>query len=182
MLGENGRVELSFHGKEARIEDVETGCPVRILTTEDVIQWAMFSPDKRTVWAALRNGSMQVWDAKTGAPGLSWRGPSLKRAAFSPDGRWLAAISFAEEAIWVWDATNGNLLGSIDTEGEMLETLVFSTNLAIPGRGLIVATAGGDLVQMDGQSRPLRPEIPNLDELLRRNPWRYEAGRLVPTN
>lgn len=173
-LAEDGRQELVFQGQQAWIEDRASERRVRVFDAGEPIQWVTFSPDKRAVWAGLLSDTVKVWNASTGELRLSMKAPSVAHGAFSRDSRLFAAYGSTEGSIWMWDATNGNLLGSLDV-GAPVENLVFED---LDGAGLIAATPGGELFAYEF-GKPARSEQ-EFNELLKRNPWRYESGHVVP--
>jgi WD40 repeat protein/predicted Ser/Thr protein kinase len=71
-----------------------------------------FSPDGRQVVTASKDGTAQVWDARSGGavgPALRHDG-EVRMAGFSPDGRYVITAS-ADHTARLWDADTGQPLG-----------------------------------------------------------------------
>jgi serine/threonine protein kinase/WD40 repeat protein len=92
------------------VVNLESGKSFRI-GGMNLVQAVEFSPDGRQVVVASSNTTARVYDAETGQPA----GPPLhhntfvRRADFSPDGRWL--LTAEDTRLRVWDARTGEPLG-----------------------------------------------------------------------
>jgi WD40 repeat protein len=65
------------------------------------------SPDGRTVAHSARPGHVLLFDWENPGRKLHIESPGLRRAVFSPDGRWLAAGNWHGQGARVWDARTG---------------------------------------------------------------------------
>jgi WD40 repeat protein len=92
-----------------RIGTILAGTP-RLLHCWFGVTSGELSPDGRRVVTVHRDGTARVWDAESGAPQTPpmAHGNSLKRALFSPDGRWVLTIGGLEAR--VWNVATGRLL------------------------------------------------------------------------
>src|SRR5262249_44021674 len=65
-----------------------------------------FHPDGKRFASADAEGTVKLWDTRTGRELRAYRGHAngVKALAFSPDGRWLATAS-EDHTVRVWDAT-----------------------------------------------------------------------------
>jgi dipeptidyl aminopeptidase/acylaminoacyl peptidase len=114
-------------GRALQIRDVETGAVLRTLYDEDDVSDVRFSPDGRSVAAALAGENViKLWDPWTGKGQRTFEGTriddtaaaTLFRIAFSRDGRLLAAAGrvndvFAREnnaMVYLWETGSGKLL------------------------------------------------------------------------
>jgi WD40 repeat protein/serine/threonine protein kinase len=111
-LSPDGKSIASARGDgTCRIEVATTGALVASIDTKGryAAECLAFSPDGRYVVTGPRAARgdktarcVQVWDAATGAPVVSWTGlpDSICSAVFSPDGRRLAAVARSEMRLW----------------------------------------------------------------------------------
>jgi WD40 repeat protein len=132
-----------------RLWDVNTGEPVRVLVAGNAdaqrkraVNAVAFSPDKRWVGAASRDGSVRWWNAPTGKLVgevlKAHDGLPVRALAFSPDGRTIASAG-ADHKVRLWDVSSGKPVGDpLTGNDKTVNALVFS-----PGGGRI-ASGGED--------------------------------------
>lgn len=101
----------------------------------------VFSPDGRTLASTGDHGTIQFWDATSGAPlgqPLTGHRDAVTSLAFSPDGKQLASGSL-DETIRLWDVARGQTIGEPLT-GHLISVL----SLAFSPDGTRLASGGGD--------------------------------------
>lgn len=96
----DGRQVLTS-GRSTTLWDMVKGRRVR---TFDGDKFATFSPDGQQVLTV--DGMAFLWDAATGETLQGFRGPSVSRALFSPDGRHVLTSGLNTTAV-LWDAATG---------------------------------------------------------------------------
>ena len=123
--------------------DIETGKDLATLHghTERVPAVA-FSPDGTTIASGLRDGTVKLWNAKTGENIHTYRGGGYA-VAFSPDGKTLAARSWKD--IKLWEVATRKKTSTISIGGEQLTT---STALAFSPDSQVLAWGTGDQVKL----------------------------------
>jgi WD40 repeat protein len=103
-----------------------------------------FSPDGNSLALAAYDG-IRLYDAHTGELRLRMKPGETGQTwnvAFSPDGRFLAAISTWGE-VTLWDVSTSALLQSLNKPGEAVAWTISATGVAFSGNGrLLVAWAG----------------------------------------
>jgi len=111
-------VTADFEEKTTRILDVSTGTVLQTLTHASPVKSAAFSPDGSKIVTASENGTVQVWNAATGARLQNLKHDEVYFAQFSPDGAWLIAVgevpvpirmyeSYKRTTVRVWNADTG---------------------------------------------------------------------------
>ncbi len=76
---------------------------------EDRVTQVVWSPDGKRIASGSMDGTVQVWNALTGAQVLTYRGHSgfVYAIGWSPDGQYIASGS-ADTTVQVWEAATGN--------------------------------------------------------------------------
>lgn len=106
-----------------------------------------FTPDGQRLAMVCQDqqGMIQVWQIEQNEliPRATWLGSLCKPShylftiTFSPDGRFLAAASFMEDVVWLFDAHTLTPAGKLTLPDEAPKALAFSPD------GRFLATAGG---------------------------------------
>jgi RNA polymerase sigma factor (sigma-70 family) len=137
-------------GRFLQIRDAETGAVQRTLEESDDLEDARFSPDGKSVAAAVRaENVVKLWDTSTGKEKRTFEGAKcsdLTSIGYSRDGRFLAAagvVHNAEESqgvVILWEAASGKLLWQIrgHTSDILQGALAFSPD------GKLLATGSAD--------------------------------------
>ena len=123
--------------------DIETGKDLATLHgyTERIPAVA-FSPDGTTIASGLRDGTVKLWNVKTGENIHTYRGGSYA-VAFSPDGKTLAARSWNN--IKLWDVATRKSTSTIPIGGEVPN---MSTALAFSPDSQVLAWGTEDQVKL----------------------------------
>jgi WD40 repeat protein/serine/threonine protein kinase/Tfp pilus assembly protein PilF len=113
-LSPDGRTALAVSGGASRLCDTATGKllgqPLQ-LPGPIGLNKALFSPDGKVLATWGSDRVVRLWDATTGAPVGEPLRPEgfVSRAAFSPDGQIILAIS--DKTVRLWERTTGKPLG-----------------------------------------------------------------------
>ena len=78
----------------------------------NLVNRVVFSPDGKRMVSASLDGTVKVWDPKTGDKILDLAGHKapVRTAAYSPDGKWLASGG-EDNVVRIWDAVSGKERG-----------------------------------------------------------------------
>ena len=145
--------------------------PLTLTAPIEPINAVLFSPDGNTLATASRDGSGQLWDARTGqakAPlGGRHTGP-VTSGAFSPDGKVPASGSW-DKTIRLWDTRTGKQLRLLEGPDRVL-------SLAFDHRGQLAAGFGDNSIRLWNlhQSRSLVGKTPVVFD-------DYQASILIAT-
>ncbi len=112
--GDGKRVLTASWDGYARLWDASTGKLLHAFMQPDGILVAETNHDGQRTATALADGSMHIWDGSTGAvvhtiPG---EGSGIRTLKFTPDGRWLTALSWMGR-VDVYDALTGSLFRTL---------------------------------------------------------------------
>ncbi len=104
----------------------------------------VYSPDGTRLASGSREGTIQVWDAKTGEPVHEMTGLSgLTELAFSPDGTLLASAGEGN-VVTLWDVASGSEDCRLTGFRWPVQSVAFSSD------GKLLATGGGTLDNRPG--------------------------------
>jgi WD40 repeat protein len=129
---------------------------------------ALFSPDGKHLAIALGQQGVDVLDAATNAPLYSLPSPDGKGViaiAYSPDSLLIAA-SYANDFIRLWDLTTQQIVATLQSPADYLETLKFSPDgsmlALVSASGVWVWSLGGQVNLPTSTPRPTRTPEPTL--------------------
>jgi WD40 repeat protein/serine/threonine protein kinase len=96
------------------------------------------SPDGRRIASGSQDGTVKVWDAKTGKelPAIPAHAEQARSVAFSPDGQFLASGSW-DKTVKLWDAQTGRNRLTLEGQDDKVQCIAFSPD------GKYLASAGG---------------------------------------
>lgn len=124
----DGQLLASLSADSARVWDVASGTVLHELATgpSPEPRSLAFSPDGGTVAAGSEDGSVNLWDVKTGKRlnPLRWHVGPVRTIAFSADGRWLASGG-VDKTVQLIDRASGSRSHTFHT-GPLVTCLSFS--------------------------------------------------------
>src|SRR5262249_40570867 len=98
-----------------------------------------YSPDGRRIASASADGTVRLWDARTGTPRLTYRGHSRRVSclAFSPDGRRIASAA----GTVIWENAGGKPEDAVPTEWKVWDSET-GADLPAPAKGTSGSVSG----------------------------------------
>jgi WD40 repeat protein len=121
------------------------------------------SVDGSRVAASGLDGSVRVWDPRTGAVIVDVRAHqrALSALALTPDGSALLTASTSDPQVRLWDPSTGNPLAQLATDGPGVAAAVFSPS----GRLIGAATTDGKARVWNARSREVVVELGQLSPM-----------------
>ena len=152
-------------GKDAtvRVVEVRSGKEVAAFRAEDLRYYKCLAISADGRYLATGDGSARavLWEAQTGAVVREFKGHTkwVAAVAFSPDGRRLATVGYADRFIKLWDTETGQEIRTLTGHEGDIKAVCFSPD------GRLLASAGFDSaagirlweVETGRQVRALRP-------------------------
>jgi len=140
----DGKNIVSCGGWDSRIAvwDISTGTEVLGINSHqrEALHFVAFSPDATKILSVGRDPIIKVWDARTGDELRALVGHSLQ-AAFSPDGRRIAAGGYGSIKVW-----------SVDLEFERVKLQVcnkrWTNSIAFSPDGKYLAASGSGIAKV----------------------------------
>lgn len=122
-----------------RLWSTETGWAIGEPFTrhKDYVVWVTWSHDGKILASGSKGGEIVIWDIESGIPELVLyqRYYTTTSLAFSPNGKWFAAV--LDSRAQVWNITTG------EKEGEPYEGLVSSVSFSPDGTRIILGLLDG---------------------------------------
>jgi len=146
---------LATVGKSVRLWDLKTSQQIHSLKHEASTLCAAFHPDGKRLASADGEGTIKLWDARTGRELRTYRGHSdgVTGLAFSTNGKWFATASH-DGTVRVWDATQT----ARDWHGAEARKVVQSRFEKLLFRDKVVASLSDDAALGD-EVRPVALEL-----------------------
>src|SRR6185503_17740951 len=134
-----GESESPKKAVEAGVKIYDLATRQRVQTVEKVTGHFALSPDGRALAVAYPNWWIELRDPQSGGTLRRWSADELvHELAWSPDGRFLAAVGSSRREIHLWSADTGERLGRFNVASERVWAIAFSPD------GATLATVGAD--------------------------------------
>lgn len=94
------------------------------------VQTLAWSPNGQQIASGDANKQIHIWETATGQPYLVYRDHTgaVRALVFSPDGTRIASTDENENAVQIWDATNGKLLARYTAHQREISSLAWSSD------------------------------------------------------
>ncbi|MEO7735103.1 MAG: protein kinase [Kofleriaceae bacterium] len=147
VFSSDGSRIVTTDDTSALVWDAATGTKLLTLSHGDKVYQALYTADQTKLVTASADGTVRIWDARTGAPIRSLVQPpnrhsSYRIVAVSRDDKLVASIDEMQSIARVWHLETGELVAELSNEAAGNSSLAFSPD----ARWL--ATTGGNEVQL----------------------------------
>ncbi|MEP0855588.1 WD40 repeat domain-containing protein [Trichocoleus sp. DQ-U1] len=141
----------------------------------DIAHAVAFTPNNNQIIAGLSNGTVKVWDVKTGQIAQTLQGHryAVHAIALSPNGQLLASGS-SDQTVKLWDLQTGKPLHTfnLNPSNGIIDRLIMSSD----GQTLVSATTTNKIQLWNSQTGQLKKTLFNSD----RSPGSYHPIALSP--
>jgi WD40 repeat protein len=137
-------------GNKALYESSSLTIPVTYLgsATNSPYYDVKYSPDMTMLAASMKNGDIELWDLETLSIIRVFDSPSESytyNAIFHPDGSKLATTSFSGGHVYLWNVSDGSLIGEFNTSVEYPITQ-YMNSISFNHDGTLLAGGGGNKI------------------------------------
>ena len=138
-----------------------------------------FSGDSRWLVASAADGSLKIWDGRTGQPHGALRGPAtrLTDSTFTSDNRWLATAT-PQGSILIWDRQLLDACDPLVPDNEVIGPLAFTAD----GKHLAACTPVRDVLVIDVAQGQVVARLVNHVDWIRDLRFSPDGERLLTTD
>jgi WD40 repeat protein len=157
----DGRYFLTGHQNDhvVRLGDVKSWSEIRAFTGHTAGVWSVaLSADGTRALSGSDDGTMRLWDVKSGKEQHTFRGGRVRCVAFAPDGRHVLSGHYGPGSgnlVRLWDAVGGKEVGRFAGHGNDVTAVAFLPD----GRAFVSASMDGTLRLWDVQTGKERRQL-----------------------